>query len=95
MSHVPTVLKSDRSVFDKMLPVDDNVQHKLQYFFSCYNLVIKEKKKMCKLPEQNTLNKTACLIMHFISRAFSNTTSLMTPVCMQYVGAMATRLYLS
>ena len=23
MSHVPTVLKSDRSVFDKMLPVDD------------------------------------------------------------------------
>ena len=24
MSHVPTVLKSDRSVFDKMLPGDDN-----------------------------------------------------------------------
>ena len=24
MSHVPTVLKSDRSVFDKMLPVNDN-----------------------------------------------------------------------
>ena len=24
MSHVPTVLKSDRSVFDKMLPVHDN-----------------------------------------------------------------------
>ena len=24
MSHVPKVLKSDRSVFDKMLPVDDN-----------------------------------------------------------------------
>ena len=24
MSHVPTVLKSDRSVFDKMLSVDDN-----------------------------------------------------------------------
>ena len=24
MSHVPTVLKSDKSVFDKMLPVDDN-----------------------------------------------------------------------
>ena len=24
MSHVPTVLKSDRSVSDKMLPVDDN-----------------------------------------------------------------------
>ena len=24
MSHVPTVLKSDRSVFDKVLPVDDN-----------------------------------------------------------------------
>ena len=28
MSHVPTVLKSDRSVFDKMLPVDDN-DHRL------------------------------------------------------------------
>ena len=26
MSHVPTVLKSDRSVFDKMLPVDDNAK---------------------------------------------------------------------
>ena len=25
MSHVPTVLKSDRSVFEKMLPLDDNV----------------------------------------------------------------------
>ena len=25
MSHVPTVLKSDRSVFDKMLPVNDNI----------------------------------------------------------------------
>ena len=25
MSHVPTLLKSDRSVFDKILPVDDNV----------------------------------------------------------------------
>ena len=24
MSHVPTVLKSDRSVFDKMLPADEN-----------------------------------------------------------------------
>ena len=24
MSNVPTVLKSDRSVFDEMLPVDDN-----------------------------------------------------------------------
>ena len=29
MSHVPTVLKSDRSVFDKMLPVDDNDQLRL------------------------------------------------------------------
>ena len=27
MSHVPTVLKSDRSVFDKMFPVDDNAVH--------------------------------------------------------------------
>ena len=27
MSHVPTVHKSDRSVFDKMLPVDDNDTH--------------------------------------------------------------------
>ena len=25
MSYLPTVLKSDWSVFDKMLPVDDNV----------------------------------------------------------------------
>ena len=24
MSHVPTMLKSDRLVFEKMLPVDDN-----------------------------------------------------------------------
>ena len=38
MSHVPTVLKSDRSVFDKMLPVDDNntgysyVLHSVQNF---------------------------------------------------------------
>ena len=29
MSHVPTVLKSDRSVFDKMLLVDDNVTHSI------------------------------------------------------------------
>ena len=27
--------------------------------------------------------------MHFMSRVFSNTTSLMTSVCMRYVGAMA------
>ena len=33
--------------------------------------------------------------MHFISKVFSNITSLMTSVCMQYVGAMATELYLS
>ena len=33
MSHVPTVLKSDRSVFDKMLPVDDNGCPRI-YFFS-------------------------------------------------------------
>ena len=36
MTHVPTVLKSDRSVFDKMLPVDDNAtrcRHILPSFF--------------------------------------------------------------
>ena len=33
--------------------------------------------------------------MHFMPRVFSNTTSPMTSVCIQYVGAMATRLYLS
>ena len=27
MSHVPTMLKSDRSVFEKLLPVDDNGEH--------------------------------------------------------------------
>ena len=50
---------------------------------------------MYKLPEQNKLNKTACLKMHFMSRVFSNTTSLMTSVCMLYVGAMAASSYLS
>ena len=30
MSHVPTVLKSDRSVFDKMLPVDDNAPPRIR-----------------------------------------------------------------
>ena len=33
--------------------------------------------------------------MHIMSRVFSNTTSLMTSVCMLYVGAMAARSYLS
>ena len=33
--------------------------------------------------------------MHFMSRVFSNTTSLMTSVCMLYVGVMAARSYLS
>ena len=33
--------------------------------------------------------------MHFMSRVFSNTTSLMTSVCMLYVGAMANTCYLS
>ena len=37
----------------------------------------------------------ACLKMHFMSRVFSNTTSLMTSVCMLYVGAMAASSYLS
>ena len=36
-------------------------QRKLQYFFSCYNLIIKKKEKIYKLPEQNKLNKTAWL----------------------------------
>ena len=37
MSHVPTVLKSDRSVFDKMLPVDDNefFMHSLYSKLTC------------------------------------------------------------
>ena len=33
--------------------------------------------------------------MHFMSRVFPNTTSLMTSVCMLYVGAMAASSYLS
>ena len=33
--------------------------------------------------------------MHFMSRVFSNTTSLMTSVCMLFVGAMAAISYLS
>ena len=33
--------------------------------------------------------------MHFMSRVFSNTTSLMTSVCMLYVGAMESSSYLS
>ena len=33
--------------------------------------------------------------MHFMSRVFSNTTSLMTSVCMLYVGAMVAGSYLS
>ena len=38
MSHVPTVLKSDRSVFDKMLLVDDNgVKCQLTMLFKIIN----------------------------------------------------------
>ena len=33
--------------------------------------------------------------MHFMSRVFSNTKSLMTSVCMLYVGTMAASSYLS
>ena len=33
MSHVPTVLKSDRSVFDEMLPVDDNAKIQTKNIF--------------------------------------------------------------
>ena len=36
MSHVPTVLKSDRSVFDKMLPVDDNGNKRKYHQFDVY-----------------------------------------------------------
>ena len=40
MSHVPTVLKSDRSVFDKMLLVDDNANrdfaNKMSHNKRCY-----------------------------------------------------------
>ena len=32
--------------------------------------------------------------MHYVSRVFSNTTSLMTSVCMLYVGAMAASSYM-
>ena len=32
--------------------------------------------------------------MHFMSRVFSNTTSLMTSVCMLYIGAMAASIIL-
>ena len=37
MSHVPTVLKSDRSVFDKMLPADDNGLNPNKITNSCLN----------------------------------------------------------
>ena len=38
MSHVPTVLKSDRSVFDKMLAVDDNEFPYLDMIIVCFIL---------------------------------------------------------
>ena len=44
---------------------------------------------MYKLPEQNKLNKTACLKSALYVNGISITTSLMTSVCMLYVGAMA------
>ena len=56
-------------------------QHKLQYSFCCYDLIVKSKKKN-KLPEQNKLIKTACIKMHFMSRVFSNAPSLMMSVFM-------------
>ena len=38
MSHVPKVLKSDRSVFDEMLPVDDNGSIFCQIFYVFFRL---------------------------------------------------------
>ena len=63
-------------------------------FFQLLKFDNKIKEKINKLTEQNKLNKTACLKMHFKSMVFSNTTSLMTSVCMLYVGAMAASSYL-
>ena len=70
-------------------------QRKLQYFFCCYDFIVKSKKKY--INSQNKINILKRLVykMHFMSRVFSNATSLMTPVCMLYVGAMAASSYLS
>ena len=73
---------------------EKNFQQKLRFFqLLQFDNQVKEKKY--KLPGQNKLYKTACLKMQFMSRVFSNTTSLMTSVCMLYVGAMAASSYLS
>ena len=49
MSHVPTVLKSDRSVFDKMFPVDDNGLVRGRYW-----------RKLTKLNEWNRIEGLKC-----------------------------------
>ena len=64
-------------------------------YFQLLKFDNKVKEKLYKLADQNKLNKTACLKMHFMSRVFSNTTSLMTSVCMLYAVAMAASSYLS
>ena len=53
MSHVPTVLKSDRSVFDKMLPVDDNVPPSESKFFPLREVSISKR---------DTIEEDHCLI---------------------------------
>ena len=61
MSHVPTVLKSDRSVFDKMLPIDDN---EFSIFDEIsYNLAkIQRSQALAKLGSTNYQNiSNACI----------------------------------
>ena len=53
------------------------------------------KRKKYKLPEQNKLNKTARLKNALYVKGIFQYTSLMTSVCMRYVGAMAASSYLS
>ena len=64
-------------------------------FFCCYDLIVKSKKKYINSQNKINLLKRLVYKMHFMSRVFSNATSLMTSVCMLYVGAMAASSYLS
>ena len=57
--------------------------------------LILSKRKKYKLPEQNKLNKTACLKNALYVKGIFQYTSLMTSVCMRYVGAMEASSYLS
>ena len=80
-------------------------RNKIISFYSCYNVGNQHTKyyrnpcmgRFGTPPFQNKIILIKRLVskMHFMSRVFSDTTSLMTSVCMQYVGAMATRPYLS